>query len=107
MSCTIATILYCTYLKAGLAYELERGAAKEPTYATVNDEVYRFNGYHEYDPNKYANPLGTVEMGTEWTISARFEVDVYYRHQSFLGTTKDMGQDMFGVAMKGYLFKKR
>jgi hypothetical protein len=47
----------------------------------------------KYDANYAANPMGRLAVGHEWNPSAKVRVDLEIRHESWLGTTADHGQN--------------
>lgn len=44
-----------------------------------------------FEPNHVANPMGRIAFGHEWNPSPRARISIELRHESWLGTTRDVG----------------
>lgn len=58
----------------------------------------------KFEPNHVANPMGRVAIGHEWE-SGKFRISVELRHESWIATTKDRGQESAWAAVRWRPFK--
>jgi len=45
-----------------------------------------------YDPQEAANPMGRITVGHEWE-TGKFRISLELRHESWIGTSHDYGQN--------------
>lgn len=84
------------YIQGGLAYVLPHESAA--------DYTGRAGAYWTYDRNHTANPLGQLQLGYA-VDHKRWRVDLYTRHESFVMSTSDRGENSLGLSVRYQLFK--
>ncbi len=94
MSCLAILCLSGLYLEGGVGYI--EPTPKPPEYAIRKfgpDAIWR------YDANQAANPMGRVAVGHEWQLT-KIRWSLELRHESWIGTTADHGQNSVWVSVR-------
>lgn len=84
-------ILICLanlYVETGIGY-----IAKQPQIPAWAVEMYGPQVERVYDPNKTANPMGRLAIGHEWQPGRKVRISFELRHESWIGTNADHGQN--------------
>lgn len=58
----------------------------------------------KFEPNHVANPMGRIAIGHEWE-SGKFRYSLEIRHESWIGTTADVGLESAWVEVRWRPFK--
>lgn len=93
----------CTGLLCGLYFELAAGyipnLPRPPEWAK---EKFGPDVHYKYDFNSTANPRGRLSFGYEWNPSARTRISLEFRHESWIGTQADKGQNGIWISARGF-----
>lgn len=95
----------CILCLAGLFVEGAVGYVKPtphpPAYAIA---AHGIHAMWRFDANEAANPMGRIAIGHEWEAD-KVLVSLELRHESWLGTGKDHGQDSAWVSVRWRPFR--
>lgn len=91
----------CLALLCGLYLELGAGYVA-PTPPPTERMIHAHGPatYWLYDANRTANPMGRVQIGYEADLAPRWRVDLSLRHESWVGTGYDHGQNSAWFAVR-------
>lgn len=96
-------LLFClsqVYIEGGVGYVEKPHAI--PQWAI---EKFGLDTQWKYDSNHVANPRGKLAIGHQWELSSRTTVDISLRHESWIGTTADYGQNSVFLSVRSFPFK--
>jgi hypothetical protein len=95
MSCTLLACLSGLYIELGAGYVAPTPAPPPSAVAKFGPDVT-----WKYDANHAANPMGRLAIGHEWEPSSRVRVSFELRHESWIATTADHGQNSAWVSVR-------
>jgi len=96
--CAVIFCLANIYLEGAVGYV-------EPT-PSPPVHIQKINGLWKYDANYAANPMGRIAVGHEWNPSSKVRVDLELRHESWIGTTADHGQNSAWMSVRVLPWRK-
>ena len=88
MNCLAILCLSSLYLEGGVGYIASAPAPPEWAYKRFGKDVT-----WKYDANQTANPMGRLAVGHEWNPSPKVRLSLELRHESWIGTGADHGQN--------------
>lgn len=95
MNCFLLLCLSGLYAEGGVGYVFN---------AHHSDQVLHHRwgpaGYWRFDANETANPMGRLAVGHEWNPKPQWRISVEVRHESWIGTTLDNGQNSAWVSVR-------
>ncbi len=100
MTCAILFCLAGLYLEGGVG--IFDHPPDPPAWAQAK---YNGNAIWKYDANHTANPRGRIAVGHEWEPSPKWRINLELRHESWIGTTADYGQNSVWVSGRVYPWK--
>jgi hypothetical protein len=95
MSCALFFCLSSLYVELGAGYVIPTPAPPPSAVA-----IYGPGVVWKYDANHAANPMGRLAIGHEWEPSSRVRVSFELRHESWIATTADHGQNSAWVSVR-------
>lgn len=91
-------VMFCLanlFLEVGTGYVLPQPPV--PAWAI---EKYGPDAHLRYDANDAANPMGRLSVGYEANVSPRLRLTLEIRHESWIGTKSDKGQNSAWFSMR-------
>lgn len=89
-------ILICLaglYMEAGIGV-LDKPSNELTAYMLdAGRPIVLYHGIEPYDLNVARNPRGRISIGHEWNLSPRYRVSFELRHESWIGTKRDRGNN--------------
>ena len=101
MSCTLLACLSGLYIELGAGYVAPTPVPPPSAVAKFGPDVT-----WKYDANHAANPMGRLAIGHEWGPSSRVRVSFELRHESWIATTADHGQNSVWVSARIFPLRK-
>lgn len=95
MNCFLLFCLSNVYLEAGVGYIQPTPAPPAAELAKLGSDIL-----WKYDANFSANPMARLAVGHEWNPSPQFRISLELRHESWLATTADHGQNSAWVSAR-------
>ncbi len=94
MSCFLLFCITGLYLEGGAGYvdPMERTAEQ----ITVRPMQVASSG--RYESQVSANPMGRIAFGHEWQPHAKVRLNLELRHESWIGTSRDIGRNSVWVS---------
>ena len=99
MSCFFIFCLSGLYLDAGIGV-----VDQVPPIPARIIEKFGPMTYYKYDFNYTPNPRGHIAIGHEWNLP-RVRTSLEVRHESWLGTTADVGEESVWLNVRILPFK--
>lgn len=88
MNCLLLLCLSGLYVEGGVGVFDQ--PPKPPQWAFAK---YGPDAHWKYDANEAANPRGRISVGHEWEVGAKWRFQLELRHESWIGTSADYGQN--------------
>lgn len=100
----MCTILTCLYLTLNIGAMDHIGEPAPTNYNVYYRNHYigdvQIQRYRERDITDRNGALGIVELGTEHSVNRWLSVNVLVRHQSFMSTGRDRGENIVAGGFK-------
>lgn len=88
MQCAFLLCLSGLFLEGGVGY-----VAPTPSPPAWAFQKFGPDATWRYDANHAANPMGRLSVGHEWNPSPKVRISFEIRHESWIATTADHGQN--------------